>query len=127
MFQVLLVTRGGARGKLFLWTAALQNLVFSRGFHSSSNFERCSQERFAFQKGLEGVAFAVTMLMADTRNPESFATSEPSKEIEDEDEDDCGCGYAALYSCVRFGVNCRLILQKEHNDGNRGGNLPAAD
>jgi hypothetical protein len=86
MFQVLLVTRGGARGKLFLWTAALQNLVFSRGFHSSSNFERCSQERFAFQKGLEGVAFAVTKLMADTRNPESFATSEPSKEIEDEDE-----------------------------------------
>ena len=36
--------------------------------------------------------------MADKRNPESFATSEPSKEIED--EDDCGCGYAALYSCV---------------------------
>src|SRR5208282_6494164 len=37
MFQILLVTRGGTRGKLFLWTAALQNLVFSRGFHSSSN------------------------------------------------------------------------------------------
>ena len=77
------------------------------------------------RKGLEGVAFAVTKLMADTRNPESFETSEPSKEIEY--EDDCGCGYAALYSCVRFGVNCRLILQKEHNDGNRRGNLPPAD
>ena len=74
---------------------------------------------------MEGVAFAVTKLMADTRNPESFETSEPSKEIEY--EGDCGCGYAALHSCVRFGVNCRLILQKEHNDGNRGGNLLAAD
>jgi hypothetical protein len=75
------------------------------------------------RKGLEGVAFAVTKLMADTRDPESFETSEPSKEI----ECDCGCGYAAPYSCVRFGVNCRLILQKEHNDGNRRGNLPPAD
>jgi hypothetical protein len=34
------------------------------------------------RKGLEGVAFAVTKLMADTRDPESFETSEPSKEIE---------------------------------------------
>ena len=76
------------------------------------------------RKGLEGVSFAVTKLMGDTRNPESFETSEPSKEIEY--EDDCGC-YAALYSCVRFDVNCRLILQKEHNDGNRRGNLPPAD
>jgi hypothetical protein len=74
---------------------------------------------------LEGVPFAVTKLMADTRNPESFETSEPSKETEY--EDDCGCGYAALHSCVRFGVNCRLIRQKEHNDGNREGNLLAAD
>jgi hypothetical protein len=31
------------------------------------------------RKGLEGVAFAVTKLMADTRDPESFETSEPPK------------------------------------------------
>jgi hypothetical protein len=77
------------------------------------------------RKGLEGVASAVTKLKADTRNPESFETNEPSKEIEY--EDDCGCGCAALHSSVRFGVNCRLILQKEHNDGNRRSNLPPGD
>src|ERR1700747_2350041 len=75
----------------------LVNLAAKRASHS--------------RKGLEGVAFAVTKLMADTRDPESFEASEPSKEIEH--EDDCGCGYAALYSCVRFGVKCRRILQNK--------------
>jgi hypothetical protein len=79
-----------------------------------------------FRKGLEAFLSPSQKLIADTRNPESFETSEPFKEIEY--EDDCGCGDAALqHSCVRFNVNCRLILQKEHDDWNRGGNLPAAD